>query len=340
MIAAKEHKHGSPTVSVIVPSHDYARYLPDAIGSLTAQTLSDWECIVVDDGSTDGTSAMLASLADEEPRLVRISQPRGGVSAARNVGLRQARGEFIQFLDADDLLHPAKIEMHVRALHADPEADIVYGPTAYFDDQTPTVLREWHSAERPPRGRARDAGALMLSQLLMANQMTIEAPLIRKSVLERVGGFDERLDRMEDWDLWLRCAIAGARFVFVSFTQPVARVRLHPTSASHSSAQMLVGEIAVRRKIETMLSSPSDRALNDRGLDDAQAQAGKLLWLGGDARRGLRYLLTAAVSQRNPMWFAWILALLLTPIPGIQRLMGRLHQRRRHKLVSRDKLGE
>ncbi len=340
MIAGEDDRHRSPAVSVIIPSHDYARYLPDAIGSLTAQTLSDWECIVVDDGSADDTPQVLARLAADEPRLVGISQARRGASAARNVGLGRARGEFIQFLDADDLLHPAKIDMHVRALHADPQADIVHGPTAYFDDGTPTVLREWHSADRPARSRAQNTGAPMLSQLLMANPMTIEAPLIRKSVLDRVGGFDEGLDRMEDWDLWLRCAIDGARFVFVSSTQPVARVRVHPASASHSSAQMLVSEIAVRRKIRTMLSRPSDRALNDRRLDDARAQAGKLLGLGGDARGGLRYLLTAAVSQRNPMWFAWILALLLTPIPGIRRLMGRLRERRRHKLVSRDKLDE
>lgn len=284
-----------------MPAHNYARFLPSAIASLAAQTLREWECIVVDDGSTDETGPVLTRLATQDPRMVCVVQERKGVSASRNVGLRHARGEFIQFLDADDLLSPTKLETHVQALGANADADIVYGPTAYFDEAT--GQQSWtrsRDAQPALEGGVDGPGPVMLSHLVATNPMTIEAPLLRRSILDRAGWFDEGLDRMEDWDLWLRVALAGARFAFVPAAEPVALIRLHNASASSAMAPMLVSMIAVRQKMRTKLSSRKDRALNDRLLDELRAHVGKLIGLGGHPMAGLRIVLPAILSGRRP----------------------------------------
>ena len=121
------------TVSVIIPTHNYARFLEEAINSLRGGTYSDWECVVVDDGSTDDTPALVATLAASDPRIVYVSQVASGPSAARNAGLATASGEFVQFLDADDLLGPRKLQYQLEIFGRHPEADIVYGGVRYFD---------------------------------------------------------------------------------------------------------------------------------------------------------------------------------------------------------------
>lgn len=109
----------TPRVSVIMPTYNYGRYVADAIESIQAQTFGNFEIVVVDDGSTDDTAAILARLA--EPRLKVIRQERAGTASARNRGLEAARGEFITWLDADDLWKPTFLERHLAVLEAEPE---------------------------------------------------------------------------------------------------------------------------------------------------------------------------------------------------------------------------
>lgn len=325
---------GSPAVSVIIPTRDYARFLPAAIGSLSAQTFQDWECIVVDDGSTDETEEVLHRLTNQEPRLIYVRQRASGVSAARNEGLRKARGEFIQFLDADDLLAPNKIETHVNALRSDAEAAIVYGQSRYFDDGAPTILRMRPRDDPTATGNVVDRpGTVTLSQLVETNPMTIEAALARKSVLDRVGGFDESLERMEDWDLWLRCAMTGARVNFVEADDAMVLVRVHASSASYEMTPMLVSMIAVRQKIGGMLTSRDDRSLNSRRLDELRAHVGLLIGMSGDPIAGLRYVVPAIGSGRRPRGLRTAVGLIaeLTGVPrlvrGTRAMLG-MHGRR------------
>jgi glycosyltransferase involved in cell wall biosynthesis len=330
MVPAAESRRQSPAVSVIIPTHNYARYLRDAVESVRAQTRGDWECIVVDDGSTDETPEVLARLAAEEPRLVRLSQPRRGPSAARNAGLRQAHGEFVQFLDADDLLQPTKLAAHVATLDANVHVDIVYGPTGYFDDGSAAIVRatlRGGSLPEPSSG----SGWTMLEALLAANLMTIGAPLIRRTVFDCIGLFDEGLARMEDWELWLRCANAGMVFLFVPSPAPVAFVRVHPASASHSEAPMLLAEASVRQRLQPALHTRAARGLNRRRLNEARADAGKLLALDGQPRSALRWMLPAALSARRPNWLAWVFAMLLLQVPGGRSVFDRIRSSRSHR---------
>jgi GT2 family glycosyltransferase len=320
-----------PVVSVVVPTHDYALYLPAALDSIRLQTFTDWDCVVVDDGSTDDTQDILSQLAAADQRIRFFLQPQRGLSAARNQGLRLARGRYVQFLDADDLLHEAKLESHVEALELRGDVDIVYGPTRYFDDGEPAVLRSsLRGPDGPEPAPMSGAGAEVLQRLLVGNQMTVAAPLVRRSLFESVGMFDERLDRLEDWQLWLRCAIAGKRFLFVPSATPVALIRIHAASLSSRVAPMLVTEISLRQDLQPALQARAARALNRRRLNEARADAGKMLGLGGQPRAALRLMVPAALSGLRPNWIAWVFALLLLQMPGGRAVFDRIRSSRSH----------
>lgn len=113
------------TVSIIIPCYNQAQFLPSAIASLQAQTLGAWECIVVDDGSTDNTAETVANIALHEPRVRLVQQLNGGSASARDAGLKEAQGTFIQFLDADDTIAPEKLERQVQLMERE-NLDISY----------------------------------------------------------------------------------------------------------------------------------------------------------------------------------------------------------------------
>src|SRR4051794_34828743 len=127
-------------ISVVVPAYNYAQFLPVALDSIIAQTYADWECIIVDDGSTDDTAAVADAYVRRDPRFRYIHQANRGLAGARNTGVRNATGDAIQFLDADDRLLPPKLERHAAYLEAHPECDIVYGDVWFFRSETPDVL--------------------------------------------------------------------------------------------------------------------------------------------------------------------------------------------------------
>ena len=116
----------SPRVSVVIPCRNHGAYLPIAVASVQAQDHQSWECIIVDDGSTDDSADIAAALAARDTRIRVHRQPQRGLSAARNTGLRLARGEYVQFLDADDVITPAKFSIQLAALDGAPRPALAY----------------------------------------------------------------------------------------------------------------------------------------------------------------------------------------------------------------------
>jgi glycosyltransferase involved in cell wall biosynthesis len=149
----------TPRVSIIVPAYNAAAYLPYAIDSVLAQTYQDWEIVIVDDGSTDNTRAVVDAYRSRlRDRLQYIFQPNRGVSAARNHGIRAARGEFIALLDADDVWLPQRLELGVNALDADPAVGLVHSRVARIDTKgsvtgAPDLHLGHFSQELPGRSR-------------------------------------------------------------------------------------------------------------------------------------------------------------------------------------------
>jgi glycosyltransferase involved in cell wall biosynthesis len=184
-----------PTVSVVMAARNYARFLPAAVESVLAQTVTDWELLIIDDGSTDETPAAVRSfLGDRRVRYLasdRLGQPR-----AKNLGARLARGAFIAFLDADDAWRPTKLERQLDLLHARPAVGVCFCRRLLMDEAG-TV----RPANDPPAPRGR-----VLPAIFLRNFVCFSSVVVRRHVLEHVGGFDPDLDLAIDYDLWLRVA--------------------------------------------------------------------------------------------------------------------------------------
>jgi len=183
-------------VSIIIPCYNYARFLPDAVASVLAQTFTDWELIVVDDGSTDATLTIARQLlAQHADRRMRVfHQANCGNAATRNTGAEQAAGEYIMYLDADDLIAPTYLERTVAILRNHPAVGFVYTGMRLFGADR----HDWPST-------AYDARILPIENVVLAHA------LLRRAAWEQVGGFDtiHPLYGLEDWDFWLRLAAAG-----------------------------------------------------------------------------------------------------------------------------------
>jgi glycosyl transferase family 2 len=181
-----------PALSVLIPTYQRREYVCRAVRSVFAQRYQDWELIVVDDGSTDGTRQALQAAG---PRLRYVWQENRGVSAARNAGLRLARGEIVAFLDSDDRWLPDHLETVVAMLERYPEVVLA------------STCPRSHVAGREPVSKTRVLDALPL--LLMDNFLGVPATAVRREHLTIVGGFDERMNVLEDGELWLRLATRG-----------------------------------------------------------------------------------------------------------------------------------
>jgi glycosyltransferase involved in cell wall biosynthesis len=186
----------SPLVSVVIPAYNARRWLASAVDSVLTQTYQSVEIIVVDDGSTDGTAGFVAS---RYPDIVLLRQANRGLSAARNAGLDAARGDFVQFLDADDVLLPAKLEKQVALLQERTSLAGVYCDFQYLESD----------GGRTASGFDEVGDDRVLRSLLRRNFIVAHAPLLRTAVVRAQNGFDESLTACEDYDLWLRLAAAG-----------------------------------------------------------------------------------------------------------------------------------
>jgi glycosyltransferase involved in cell wall biosynthesis len=317
------------TVSVIIPTRDYGRYIGEAIESLQHLMDVDWECVVVDDGSTDDTAEIVSALAASDGRIVYLAQAATGPSAARNAGLAATSGEFVQFLDADDLLGQCKLAHQLEMFARHPEADVVYGGARYFTeglagDREENSGRRW--IDGPELRGVSGSGDSVLATLVDDNFMVVEAPLIRRSLFERIGGFDLRIRRMEDWECWLRCALAGAYFLRddSSDADALPCVRVHRASGSQDQIAMHKAAMRVREGIEDKLEDPQLRRLNRRRIHDHWAVIGMLEGLGDHLGSGMRYLLKAGLAERRVKWVAWGLVMPLVRRPPGSWAMSRL----------------
>jgi glycosyltransferase involved in cell wall biosynthesis len=243
----------SARITVVVPAYNYAHYLPDALDSVLAQTVSDWECVIVDDGSTDDTAAVAAAYVARDSRFRYLLQDNAGPAAARNNALRNSTGRYIQLLDADDRLAPRKLETHGRFLDERPDADLVYSMATFFRTEEPhRVLHSMYGRLSRPLLQKVYGAEEALEKLQEFNITPPVAVLFRRTVIERVGFFNESSRGCEDWDFWLRCAIAGAAIVYLPSDEPAGFIRTHDASISHSSAGMMRALVGAARTFQDM----------------------------------------------------------------------------------------
>lgn len=217
-------------VSIVIPCFNQAAYLPLAIRSALHQRDAAVEVIVVNDGSTDDTRQVVREFASQ---IVAIEQTNQGVSAARNAGLAAAQGNWIVFLDADDILLEGALSQMLKGFQCCNNADVVYGGARLIDASGAPLAHVF------PGNLATHS----LEQLLAANRLaTPGAVCLRRDLCTAIGPFDSAVSPAEDWDYWIRAAAAGARFQRIEGT--LVGYRQHPGSNSRRYFKLLD---AVRR---------------------------------------------------------------------------------------------
>jgi GT2 family glycosyltransferase len=234
-----------PRTSVIIPTYNRSAYLRQAVDSVFAQRRQDFEILVVDDGSTDDTAQVVASMAD--PRLRYLPQANAGRSAARNRGLAEARGEYIAFLDDDDLYLPDKLAVQTAYLDDHPEAGLAAGG-ALMIAADGTCLRTW----QPWRGQPE----LSLPRCLYACPLLTCSVLLRRPWLTALDHwFDAEMDRAEDTDFWIRLLVAGCSMAWIP--QVVCAYRQHTASSQGDGGRYQRGFLRLLDKLYARADLPA-----------------------------------------------------------------------------------
>ncbi|WP_341526556.1 glycosyltransferase [Nostoc sp. UHCC 0302] len=220
-----------PLISVILPVYNGEKTIYETINSVVNQTFIDWELIVINDGSQDSTLDIIKSFSDS--RLQVFSYPNAGLAISRNRGVIQANGNYISFIDADDIWTPHKLEFQIKALQENSEASVAYSWCDHIDIEG-KFLRT---------GSRITANGNIHAKLLLANFLENGSnPLVCKQALISIGGFEASLNPAEDWDLWLRLAL---HYQFVTVPYPQILYRVSPNSMSSNVVKMELASLQV-----------------------------------------------------------------------------------------------
>jgi glycosyltransferase involved in cell wall biosynthesis len=302
----------SPAVTVIVTSFNYGRYIGAALDSVRAQAMTDFECIIVDDGSTDDSVAVIKTVLSD-PRFRLIRQQNGGVSRARNVGIGQVRAPFIAFLDADDQWRPEKLKRQLDRFTTKSNLGVVFTRRSIIDTA---------DAPRPANDAVSPQGQVV-TRLFRQNFVCFSSAMVRTEAAIRVGGFDERLGLAVDYDFWLRIA---RRYPFGVVDEPLVSYRVgHGINLSGRQRERYHVARYVMRRFEKHFDSPAAQL---GAAEIARAEAETLAHLGvlcrGSSRgEELRWLIRAVWT--DPFYLAGWRGLLAASMPvAIRRFIRRL----------------
>lgn len=305
----------TPAVSVIIPAYNVAPYIAETLDSLFAQTYQDFEAILINDGSTDETEARIAPFRD---RLVYVAQENRGVMAARNAGLRTARGRYIALLDGDDVLLPRFLEVLVGMLEANPAVSGVYPNALYFG--WPRHDGKLHQDAFPV------ADPVTFDNVLRRECYIFYSMVFRREVIEDVGGYDESLEGQcaEDFDLWLRMLQRSHQFKFTR--EPLVKYRWRRDSLSNTGVKILRGEISVYEKLLAGELTGAQRQWIEARLPEWRAQLSYARFKDEVRKRRFpeaeHHLIAAAEFYRQPK-----LALLRAAMKVAPQLVAQLAEK-------------
>lgn len=316
-----------PQVSVVIPAYNAEATILSAVQSVLDQTCASIEVLVIDDGSTDATRARLATLTDDRLRV--FSSDNQGVATARNRGMRIARGEFISFLDADDLWTRDKLERQLRALGDQPAAGAAYSWTAFVDERARFLF------PKRPQYAEGNVYANLLMNFFLASGSNV---LARRRCLEALDGFDRDFQPVEDWEYWLRVA---RRWPFVVVRSYQVLYRLRAGSASPTNVERYAERIRTVVERELEHAPPELRERVGECLANAHQHAASIyLWrtIGPDMCRQAVDCLARSVQAyprmllRSRTWALLVMSLVahLTPRrrgPSAVRELLRLYGR-------------
>ena len=299
----------APLVSIIIPAYNVAPFIGETLDSVFAQTFTDFEVIVVNDGSPD-TEEFEPAIQPYRKRICYLKQENHGASAARNTGLRAARGELIAFLDADDLWSPQYLEQQIKFIRED-DCDLACADAMIFGVSADAGRSYMDSL----MGTAPAQGRVTFLELVNADRSLITSGVVaRRDLILEVGLFDETLRNAQDFDLWLRLARHGARLAY--HRQVLLSYRSRANSLSGDAINSHQRELRVFDKIEQSYEfTPAERAevaaviRNRRAL--LKYELGKLYLVLGDFGRARESFANAinlkpSWKPRLALWFTCI----------------------------------
>jgi glycosyltransferase involved in cell wall biosynthesis len=307
-----------PVVSIILPTFRRLQYLRPTVASVYRQTLQDWELIVADDGSDAETRAYLRTLeADSRVRLLWLTHT-GIPAIVRNAALREARGEYVAFLDSDDLWAPEKLSRQVAILRSRPTCDWCYTAISHIDGSgeplTEPLFGPWHPCD----------GAVF--ERLVTGPVAIRTPsvLAARELVARAGGFDESIRCGEDYDLWLRLALLSD---VALLDEPLVQVRRHEANYTEDWEIAFAGRDHSLQKLQRTGDIDRRMLLRTERTRNALTLAARHASLGNSAHT-LRALYRALpYSWSSPLWWLALLKMPLRPyVP--QRLVDVCRRRR------------
>lgn len=286
--------NATPTISVIIPAYKVASFIGEALDSVFGQTFSDFEVIVINDGSPD-TPQLEQQIAKYTGSIIYLSQPNRGAGGARNAGLRAARGEYVAFLDGDDVWLPEFLEEQLRLIRSDGGYDLVYANAINFGDSASNGVT--YMTHNPSYGE------VTFKKLLCSEcNVVTSTVLARREPIIRVGCFDERFPNSQDFDLWLRLIKdANARITYQKTV--LVRRRIYQGSLASDPIRSLSGELAVlsnvRRRAD--LTAEEKKILEDiarKRQSTVEVQKGKRHLSRGDFQTAAESF--AAANQYQP----------------------------------------
>jgi glycosyltransferase involved in cell wall biosynthesis len=281
-----------PTLSVVIPAYNVESFIADAIDSALTQSFADLEVVVVDDGSTDRTAQIVAAMTD--PRIRLVSKRNGGLSSARNAGIRAARGRYIGMLDGDDRWLPFKAALHIAAMERDPTIGVTFSQSAYIDEE----------GRRTGQLLATRLAEPGLHDLIRYNHLgNGSTTVVRSSVFEAVGLFDEQLRASEDYEVWIRVLHRRAGRI-VLIPEVLTEYRVRDNSLSMDPRVFVPNGEAVHAKLRRQLTDVPVDVLN-HGLANIYRIAGRKCLTSGRIDEAWFWVIRAKETYPSLLFVDW-----------------------------------
>lgn len=271
-----------PLVSVVVPAYNAERFIRETIKSVLAQTYNSAEIIVVDDGSTDRTGIAVKEFSQKNSCVKYIYQKNQGQSSARNTGIKNAKGKYIAFLDADDLFLPSKLEEQVSYLERHPDCGVCYCAIYHFYDDKPKELLQIKDLPHP--------SGYIFKEILWKNFINPLAVVLRKEVLDKYGGFKEDWRRCDEQYLWAKLAYDKVKFCYLD--KVLGYYRVHRQSLSAQNVYLVETAEKFFQLLDIFETMMTPEGKKQYSLNELRHRWKKLLFIGK--------------IMANPL-FSWIL---------------------------------
>ena len=247
--------------TIIIPTYNYGHYISDCLNSVIQQSYHNWECIIIDNASTDNTKSICETFLSDKRFAYHTLTENKGPSFARNYALKMARGSFVLFLDSDDLIESQKLESAASLIH-NYKCDFVFSNYTFFNSEDKSIIKTVtfsHYFDAYPI-KARNISNLLIKENLFA----ISCIISNLDILKQVNYFDESLAYNEDWDLWLRVSFKETLYFYDTSNQVSTLIRNHSTSHSKDRFAMYLAGLVVCKKNLSLLDNNQKRIFEEK----------------------------------------------------------------------------